>query len=82
MKIYLKIFSSIIIKKKNILKIDVILDLFSVNIELIEKIIEIGPFGQENEEPRIALKNLKVAYKKDSRKIKKTYFLCIRRFFW
>ena len=41
---------------------------------MIEKISAIGPFGQENEEPRIVIRNLKVAYKKVVGKTKKHIF--------
>ena len=78
LKIY---FSSIILKKQKNLKIDIILDLFKVSTELIEEIREIGPFGHENEEPRVALKNLKVAFKKRLEN-QRAYFLYIRRLFW
>ena len=57
-------FSKVSITNKKNLEIDAILDLHLINIELIEKISDIGPFGQENEEPLIVLKNLKVTYKK------------------
>ena len=74
-------FSSIVIKKQKSLKIDIILDLFKVNVELIEKIKQIGPFGQENEEPRVALKNLKVAFKKEVGKSKEHIFCILEDYF-
>ena len=57
------------------------LDLFKVNAELIEKIKEIGPFGQENEEPRVALKNLKVAFKKEVGKSQEHIFCILKDYF-
>ena len=74
-------FSNITLKKEKSLKIDILLDLFSVNVELIKKIKEIGPFGQENEEPRIALKNLKVAFKKEVGKSKEHIFCILEDYF-
>ncbi len=74
-------FSNITLKKEKSLKIDIFLDLFSVNVELIKKIKEIGPFGQENEEPRIALKNLKVAFKKEVGKSKEHIFCILEDYF-
>jgi len=67
-------FSNIIISKQINLEIDIAVDLYSVSTELIEKISAIGPFGQENEEPRIVIRNLKVAYKKVVGKTKKHIF--------
>ena len=52
-------FSKLAIKNKDFLEIDIILDLHSINISLIEKIKDIGPFGQENEEPIVVLNNIK-----------------------
>ena len=67
-------FSNIIISKQINLEIDIAVDLYSVSTELIEKISAIGPFGKENEEPRIVIRNLKVAYKKVVGKTKKHIF--------
>ena len=72
LKIY---FSSIILKKQKNLKIDIILDLFKVNAELIENIKEIGPFGQENEEPRVACKTLRLLLKKRLENLINIYFV-------
>ena len=41
--------------KNNILEIDTILDLHVINTKLVEDIKNIGPFGQENEEPVVVL---------------------------
>ena len=58
-----------------------LLDLYSINRSLIEKILELGPFGQGNEEPRIVLKNLKVSYKKIVGRSKKHIFCVLEDFY-
>ena len=52
-----------------------------INTSLIEKILEIGPFGQENEEPTLVLKNVKVAYKKIAGKSNKHIFCVLEDFY-
>ncbi len=74
-------FAKIIIKKKINLEIDISLDLYSINLQLIEKIQELGPFGQENKEPRIVLKNLKVVFKKIVGNSKKHIFCVLEDFY-
>ncbi len=67
-------FSDISINKNNFLEIDAILDLHVINPKLIENIKNIGPFGQENEEPLVVLNNLRPTFIKKVGKTKKHIF--------
>ena len=69
-------FSKLAIKNKDFLEIDIILDLHSINTSLIEKIKDIGPFGQENEEPIVVLNNIKPIFIKKVGKLQNHVF-CI-----
>ena len=60
-------FADISINNNNFLEIDTILDLHVINTKLIEDIKNIGPFGQENEEPVVVLNNLRPTFIKKSR---------------
>lgn len=74
-------FATITITEKKKLEIDTSVDLHVINTSLIEKILEIGPFGQENEEPTLVLKNVKVAYKKIAGKSNKHIFCVLEDFY-
>ncbi|MBF96616.1 MAG: single-stranded-DNA-specific exonuclease RecJ [Pelagibacterales bacterium] len=67
-------FSRVTIKNQNFLEIDTTLDLQSINTSLIEKIKDIGPFGNNNEEPIIVLNNLKPTFIKRVGKFKNHVF--------
>ena len=67
-------FSDISINNNNFLEIDTILDLHVISPKLIENIKNIGPFGQENEEPVVVLNNLRPTFIKKVGKMKKHLF--------
>ena len=69
-------FDKISIKKKQNLKIDAILGLHSISVSLVEKIRHLGPFGQDNEEPLIVLKNIRSKFVKKVGK-EKNHVFCI-----
>ena len=67
-------FSKLSIRNKDFLEIDIILDMHSINISLIKKIKDIGPFGQENEEPIVALNNIRPIFIKKVGKLQNHVF--------
>ena len=69
-----KYFSDISIKRKETLEIDTVIDLQSINNSLIKSIKDIGPFGQENEEPLVVLSNVKPTFFKKVGKLEKHIF--------
>ncbi len=71
-----KYFSNIPIKRKEVLEIDAVIDLQSINNSLIKSIKDIGPFGQENEEPIVVLSNVKPTFFKKVGKLENHIF-CI-----
>ena len=69
-----KYFADISIKRKATLEIDTVIDLQSINNSLIKSIKDIGPFGQENEEPLVVLSNVKPTFFKKVGKLEKHIF--------
>ena len=67
-------FNNVSIKKREFLEVDTVLDLNYVTISLIKNIKNIGPFGQDNEEPIIVLNNLKPVFVKKTGMLEKHIF--------
>jgi len=60
--------------KEDNLDIDIILELHSLNLNEIEKIKSLGPFGQENEEPRVVIRQLRPIFSKIVGKFRRHIF--------